>query len=180
MMGMTESLSLRFPRPAPPSISQKVCGHCGVPKPLDAFHKNRNGKFGRHSNCKDCYGLRRRPKGQSTGYSRKQRSRRPEYTMLVHSRDRAQRKGLALDLTVEDIVIPERCPLLGVKLAPRGSPLSKRDLCPSLDRIRSSLGYVKGNVWVISFRANRIKCDATLEELEILVRNLKAKRATLP
>jgi hypothetical protein len=44
---------------------------------------------------------------------------------------------------------------------------------PSLDRIDSSLGYVKGNVWVISWRANHIKTDATLDELRLLVTGLE-------
>jgi hypothetical protein len=43
----------------------------------------------------------------------------------------------------------------------------------SLDRIDSNKGYVKGNVWVISRRANVIKNNATLEELELLTNNLK-------
>ena len=35
------------------------------------------------------------------------------------------------------------------------------------------LGYIKGNVWVISNKANRIKNNATLEELRLLVKNLE-------
>lgn len=31
----------------------------------------------------------------------------------------------------------------------------------------------KGNVWIVSRRANMIKSDATLEELELLVNNLR-------
>jgi hypothetical protein len=34
---------------------------------------------------------------------------------------------------------------------------------------------VKGNVWVVSFKANSMKRDATLEELEMLVENLRRK-----
>ena len=65
------------------------------------------------------------------------------------------------------------CPLLGV-------PMWKNSEEPcansySLDRIDSSKGYVKDNVWVISRRANAIKNDATLEELELLVTNLRNK-----
>ena len=44
---------------------------------------------------------------------------------------------------------------------------------PTIDKLIPSLGYTKGNVWVISRRANMIKSDATLEELELLVGNLK-------
>lgn len=45
---------------------------------------------------------------------------------------------------------------------------------PSLDKIIPKLGYVKGNVWVVSNKANRIKSNATIEELELLVKNLKS------
>lgn len=41
--------------------------------------------------------------------------------------------------------------------------------------IDSSKGYIKGNVWVVSKRANTIKNNATLEELELLVANLRNK-----
>lgn len=46
---------------------------------------------------------------------------------------------------------------------------SRRDRKPSLDRVVPSLGYVKGNVRVISFRANRIKSDATADELRAVL-----------
>lgn len=45
---------------------------------------------------------------------------------------------------------------------------------PSLDKIIPKLVYVKGNVWVVSNKANRIKSNATIEELELLVKNLKS------
>ena len=32
---------------------------------------------------------------------------------------------------------------------------------PSLDRIKPHIGYIRGNVRVISYQANRIKCDCT-------------------
>lgn len=40
------------------------------------------------------------------------------------------------------------------------------DNSPTLDRIIPELGYVKNNIIVISFRANRIKCNATIDELK--------------
>ena len=44
---------------------------------------------------------------------------------------------------------------------------------PTIDKLIPSLGYTKGNVWIVSRRANMIKSDATLEELELLVNNLR-------
>jgi hypothetical protein len=66
-------------------------------------------------------------------------------------------------LTYRDIAIPDHCPILGMKLE-RGLD-GGLDNSPSLDRIIPALGYVPGNVRVISNRANRIKSDSTPEEL---------------
>lgn len=90
------------------------------------------------------------------------------------ARARAKRRGIPFTLTPEDIKIPERCPLLGIPLLRSPATYATRDAAPSLDRIDSTKGYAPGNVWVISFRANAIKRNATLEELELLVRNLRA------
>lgn len=85
--------------------------------------------------------------------------------MVGRARSRAKKYGLPFALTSKDIEIPEFCPVLGVKMEwhdkQGGSPLS-----PSIDRIQPSLGYVRGNVAVISSRANRIKTDATAEEVQ--------------
>ena len=84
--------------------------------------------------------------------------------LLGNARRRAAAKGIAFSITKDDIVIPETCPILGVPLQfPDG--VGPHDYSPSLDRIRPELGYVPGNVLVISYRANRIRNDATAEEL---------------
>lgn len=67
------------------------------------------------------------------------------------------------ELAVMDIAIPEFCPLLGLRLSFSSDCTSPNQ--PSLDRINSALGYVKGNVQVVSLRANLLKRDATLEEM---------------
>lgn len=51
----------------------------------------------------------------------------------------------------------------------------KGDDSYSLDRIDSSRGYVKGNIWVISLRANRIKNDSTVEELRLIAGKVEQK-----
>lgn len=95
-------------------------------------------------------------------------------TMLQNAQKRARQGGYPCTITVDDIVIPEYCPLLGIKLH-SGRPLAAS---PSLDKIKPELGYVPGNVWVISHRANALKGDASLEELKMLVANLE-KRCTV-
>lgn len=87
-----------------------------------------------------------------------------EYGLLVSARHRAKISGLDFNLELSDIVIPDRCPIFGNKF--HKNP-DRRD-SPSLDRIDSDKGYIKGNVWVISRRANIIKNDATPAELRMI------------
>lgn len=88
------------------------------------------------------------------------------YKKAMHSRCkfRAEKKGIEFDIEVDDIEIPEFCPILGTKLKANISKGGDHN-SPSLDRIDPSKGYVKGNVHVISKRANVIKSDATEEEV---------------
>lgn len=85
--------------------------------------------------------------------------------LLAAAKERAKQKGLEFDITHSDIIIPDYCPVLGIKLE-RGNGRTR----PELDRRDNSRGYVKGNVFVISGRANRIKADASVEELQALLR----------
>ena len=87
----------------------------------------------------------------------------PEMKMLKSARSRARKKDLSFDLDIGDIFIPEQCPVLLIPLHKGKGKAS--DNSPSLDRIIPKKGYVKGNVTVISTRANRIKSNATYKEL---------------
>lgn len=89
----------------------------------------------------------------------------PEKHIWWRARRRAVARGLPFDLEIEDIRIPVTCPVLGIRLNTTiGSGQS--DNSPSIDRLDSSKGYVRGNVYIISMKANRIKNDATVEDLE--------------
>lgn len=83
--------------------------------------------------------------------------------MLKATRGGAKSRGLDFNLTIDDFIIPAVCPILGIKLSPGAT--SRRPYSPSMDRIDNSKGYVKGNVWIISCKANTMKSDATPEEL---------------
>ena len=95
----------------------------------------------------------------------------PEYRLWSAALERARKKGLDFDILLEDIVIPSYCPLLNIPLKKGVGRKNKGS--PSLDRIDSSRGYTKDNIWLISVRANTIKSDATLEELVLIVNNLR-------
>jgi hypothetical protein len=86
---------------------------------------------------------------------------------------RAKKQGLIFSLTSSDLVIPEFCPLLNIPLKKGNN--KPDDFSPNIDRINPNEGYTKENCWIISHRANRIKNNASLEELEILTTNLKKK-----
>lgn len=90
--------------------------------------------------------------------------------MVNGARSRTNGTHTPFNITPEDIEIPTHCPITGSEIL---LDYSNREQSPSLDRLIPELGYVKENVKVISNRANRIKSDATLEELENLVNYLK-------
>jgi hypothetical protein len=91
-----------------------------------------------------------------------------ESELLNAARHRAKVKNLEFNLTKDDIIIPEYCPVLGLKLN-----LNDKFLTPSLDRIDNSLGYIKGNIKVISNKANRLKNNGTVEDFEKIIKYIK-------
>ena len=91
-------------------------------------------------------------------------------TMLRRARERAVARGLEFSLTPSDVVIPEICPALGIRMT---FDDGDRNTSPSLDRIDPKKGYTPDNVRVISFRANRIKCDGTVAEIEAILAYMK-------
>lgn len=76
---------------------------------------------------------------------------------IVRLRASAKRRGIPFSITETDIVTPEFCAVFGVPLCHHAG--GARDNSPSIDKIVPSKGYVKGNVRVISWRANRLKSD---------------------
>ncbi len=84
--------------------------------------------------------------------------------MVIAARRRAKEAGIPFDITPEDVVIPTTCPILGIPLR-RSSQSGGDDNSPSLDRIIPEKGYVRGNIVVMSKRANNAKNNLTGEEL---------------
>jgi len=93
----------------------------------------------------------------------------PRMPMYHNAKSRARIKNLPFQITPEDIVIPEFCPLLGIPLLRVKEKNAASN--PSLDRIVPCLGYIPSNIQVISYRANTLKRDCDLRELQTLVKN---------
>jgi len=107
------------------------------------------------------------------------RRRKPEQYLLRNARYRAKKMGVPFGLCLGDIMIPEVCPVLGIKIElGAGRTLSgwERNSSPSLDRVDNNKGYVKGNVRVISLRANGLKGAASIEELRAVLEYMEGKR----
>jgi len=102
-------------------------------------------------------------------YNKKWHRANTERKLLNHAQSRAKEHELPFNLELEDIIIPKYCPILGLKLERGiGKVIAES---PSIDKINPTLGYVKGNIRVISFRANTLKNNATLDELKKIVQD---------
>ncbi len=137
------------------------CGRCGEEKPLEDFSP-------RNFRCRPCTALttaewRAANPERSREVQRRSYLRRLRRVMLQTAQKRSREGGLPFDLIEDDIFIPDYCPVLGIRLEPkagRGFHASS----PTLDRLVPELGYVRGNVAVISCRANVLKSNGTAEE----------------
>ena len=94
---------------------------------------------------------------------KKRKLKNPEARLLTQAKSRAKKNSFEFNITKEDIIIPKICPVLGIKLVVRSNGLAQDDT-PSLDRINNDKGYVKGNIIVVSWRANMIKNKGTPDE----------------
>ena len=139
----------------------KVCPRCNKCLDVAAFGIRRSGgQVYLVSCCRVCSNKR------TNAY----RDKNPAARLLWSCRHRATQLGLPCDLMEEDIIIPTHCPVLGIELnhrtARRDAPRAANS--PSVDRRIPALGYVVGNIQVISWRANRLKSDASLADTEAL------------
>lgn len=136
----------------------KRCGLCAEIKALDRFQVYRqaaSGWQGRQSYCQDCQSEWRR--------------RDAPGRLLRAARARARKQGLTFTLRREDIRIPSTCPVLGIPLEnPDGAQRHGVARSLSIDRRDNTRGYTPDNIVVVSWRANRLKGDATPQELQAL------------
>jgi hypothetical protein len=136
-----------------PLTKVKVCSQCDHVRLTTSFQKDSSKADGLRGHCRSCEATRKRLED-------------PRRTLLQSAKGRAKAKGVPFDLEAEDITVPTHCPALGIPLWPGVGKVS--DHSPTLDRLQPAKGYVRGNVIVVSMRANRIKTDATIDELEAI------------
>lgn len=97
--------------------------------------------------------------------------------MLAGARYRAEKKGLPFDLTVEwaeaelETAVSNGCPYLGIPIHLEAKGTAGPN-SPSIDQINPGAGYTPDNCIIVSWRANALKRDATLDELELLACNV--------
>lgn len=137
--------------------NNKKCKSCEKILSLNNFHKTKQCLFGVSNKCKNC-----RRVESINRYSKISN----EYLMFNTAKSRATKNNILFNITIEDIVIPEFCPALGIPLFKVGHKMT--DNSPTLDRIVPSLGYTKENIIVISNKANRIKSNASINEIYLV------------
>jgi hypothetical protein len=140
---------------------------CDCGKVIVAIGQNvRNG----NTNSCGCYQIdRARAAAWKHGHNRVGR-KTIQYVMWQHAKKRAKIIGVPFDILVTDLpAIPSVCPVFGIPIAKGTGKRSASS--PSLDRIINRLGYVKGNLRIISWRANSLKSNATLQELRLLLKD---------
>jgi len=95
----------------------------------------------------------------------------PEYRLWDWAKVRARKQAISFNLQISDIIIPLYCPVLKISL--KNNIKTCSDNSPTIDRINPSLGYIKGNVCVISHKANSIKRNATIGDLEKIIEYMR-------
>lgn len=131
-------------------MSIKLCTGCKRSFDLATFHKDSRSSTGRVSRCPQCRATYRSVINE----------------MLSNAKSRSKKRHLPFDLTKDDIrnqmrLQNNKCIYSGIELNWSAGNGGKQRVCPpdraSLDRIDSSLGYIKGNIQLVTDFANRIK-----------------------
>lgn len=89
--------------------------------------------------------------------------------MLIGARRRAKEASLPFDLSLDYLYQTfghlTHCPVLGTRLDWERHAIGPTDRSPTLDKVVPAMGYTRGNVSLVSFKANAMKRDASADEL---------------
>lgn len=123
------------------------------------------------SMCKSCFG-KRTAKYISNRYKKDGR-----YRLWLSSHSNSWSNGIVHTIKVKDIPKPDVCIYLGC-LLDWSFTESRKWNNPSIDRIDPTGGYVPGNIQVLSDLANRMKQNATVEQLLAFARGIIRQHGT--
>lgn len=165
---------------------EKSCSVCKLVLPISEFHKDKGQKSGYKCKCKKCVrAVWDRYKSSDMYDGRKQRYadarkrlredspvRSWAKTTYYNATGRAKKYGLPIDISIKWLEANAvlECPLLEIPLVYNAEKSLRNSA--SLDRKDSTMGYTKDNCRVISHLANRIKSNATVDEILLLAKNL--------
>jgi len=132
-----------------------VCQCCSKSKPAHEFSRHTGTRNGFDTyRCKAC-------KSAKVKWSNVSLQKR----IFHRIKSRATRKGLEFNLELSDIKLPEKCPVYNHAFI-----YNDTEWTYSVDRIDNSKGYTRENIQIISNKANRLKNNATIEEITILLK----------
>ena len=87
----------------------------------------------------------------------------PRGKICMNAASNSKKNGCYFDIISEDIILVKRCPILDIELDYNNNRIY--DNSPSIDKKIPSLGYTKDNIQIISVLANKMKSNATPEQL---------------
>ena len=145
----------------------RVCSSCCEKKPIDEFKKPYKDGFSLIRKCKSCH-------AESMRKNRiKNKTVNPEYNAirekLNSARKRAKENRYSFDISIEDLMpFPSHCEVFGIKLDYVAFGYERVESLATIDKVIPELGYTKGNVRIISMKANRMKSDMSLKDIEAI------------
>lgn len=145
-------------------ILEKSCTTCLTVKSIDDFPPDkRQSRDGKQAKCRSCIN------SWMSDHYRKD----PAWSMIRRAKARAKKEGMDFNLEKDDLIpLPTHCPVFGIELCI--SDGLQNPAAYSLDRIDNSKGYVRGNVAVMSYRANRLKNDGSASDHEAIAAWMRA------
>jgi len=136
--------------------TNKVCSLCQEQKPIDKFHKSDSATLcGITNRCIRCTALS---------------------SMIKNAKQRCKKSGRIIDIDANYLLQltkgQDNCPILGIEMVYGGTG-SIQDNSASIDRFDTTKGYIKGNVWIISDKANRMKSNGRIDDIKKVYNYMK-------
>jgi hypothetical protein len=152
----------------------KTCCRCKQDKPKIEFYKTQSSHSGVAPWCREC------------DIQSKYAVQSQLNEIVSRAKSRAKELNLPFNITKEyiltlfDDINNPTCPALGIPMRWREYGVKKDNYMdsPSLDRLIPELGYVVGNVAVISLHANMIKTNATYQDIHKVAKWLEEQVLT--